>query len=382
MDSSKTLDDFFRYEASLNYFNIEIPRDGSAFVINASKRGIDSFLERYSDPIPKVIHLDNWSRPYRKWESHSLNELYKLTNTWSPRVDLLWVENELHIQLVEEDHQPLLCVGGCRDVPLGYEGYPPTLTVNRKGWQKFLDALRYLRDENFWFYIPSPSLNPGLQLRFELSEPYKGNRWDHVFPCIEMIRLEPYEEISLEIEDIEPPDFSSFIIGNCSGELLLCYWLYSFAEDQEKEREIINYWTRFSHRRDEPSPDPTTLVFHRIEDERFRYPSFSIQCKEERKVTHIFGNSSGFQEFGIAIENFAFRKDHEKWILESTTGKSPPFLGSLSKEILPTENFYRAKWWGINGGGGYDKRYNPIMGCYFPKDENSRQNFIKARLPQ
>ena len=335
------------------------------------------FLKRYSDAIPKVISFDNWTRPNRKWESPYLEKLYKLTNKIMafPAPYFKPIENELYIQSIEEDEdQPILCLG-CQDVSPGYESYRLTMTVNRKGWLKFLDALRYLRDQNYWFYIPSPTLNPGLPLRFELSEPYKGSPRDHAFLAIEMIRLELSEQIILDIWEFDRPPFSFKIDANCSGLLLISSWLHSFAQDQEKEREIRNHWTGYPEK--PILPVLATLVLHRIEDEKFRDPIFSFQRKnEEHKVLHIFGNSSGFQKLSEVLENNAFSLNSSHWELEPAKKKIKPVLGPSPQKILPAEHFYSAKDWIISGGVSREKRYDPFQDSY------SIEDFFTVRLPR
>jgi hypothetical protein len=364
------LEDFFAYEESLDYFNIEIP-SLDVLVINASKKGLDTFLKLYSDIIPERIILKGWSLPNRRWTTFSRTDFFRLTKHYL-RDGLSKTIEHLDICFIDDYEETTIFSAEFRDGPV--------LFVNRRGWQKFLDALRHLRDENYWFYIPTPSHNPGMNLRFELSDPYEGEQKDHVFKCIECIRLEPYEEISLKVKGkLRPNGLYAFIRGNCTGLLLLRYWLDSFANSGEKYQEFINEWPVFSCGiPDNEVYKSNKICLHKIDSEDI--PLISFQCQEGSSDFHMFGNKKGFQEIYEWIEWYAFDSDHDDWYLELRSGKKEVYKGSLSAEVEPAKHFIRAEGWEIVGGCFYDQKYNPLHGHYYPIDPDVKQKFIRERL--
>ena len=385
-----------------NYFNIEISPRKSTLVINASKKGIDSFLQKYSSLMPFIgeISFQNLNRPQRRWFSWDVEENNNpLPTDLTPYTagsngdSMNNLTNIMHVQFLGNNHQEtILCVGLQNEIP--------NLIINEKGWQKFLEMLRCLRDESHWFYVTLPNANSS-RLRFQLTTPYRGNSQDHIFKAIECIRLEPEEHIylraCLDLESIESgrkdSDFQdpkyffgarNLIRGNCAGLLLFSQWMQDFANHNETSRDILNRWNErpknhpgfFFENDNLPKPHPTWLHLRKTREDS-PFAIFSFEGLDDGSTDlYIFGNSKGFEELSQVVEEFAFNSDHEDF------WDSPPdkgHKGNTMLGLLGPEGFRSLGGWQILGGAFYNPTYNPLRFEKMNSTTDIKEIFVNER---
>ena len=143
-------------DEGLEYFNVEVSYGKIQLVINASKRGITTFIESYGNLSvpPEVIFLNSLCRPKRNfisWEVHKNKDALPTDPT--PYMAYSAVNfniklKELHIQHIQSSESILAA---------GIRKGNPFLIVSSNGWQKFLTMLKVLRDQYFWFYVTIPN---------------------------------------------------------------------------------------------------------------------------------------------------------------------------------------------------------------------------------
>lgn len=356
--------------SDLCYFNFEISPSKTTLVINASKTGIDRFLELYSLSAapPQRISLSVLSRAQRRWHSTEVGE-----NPQAVPSDptLLMAANmngysfndlasELHVQFLADKGSGAILYAGLQDSI-------PVLTVNEKGWQNFLDILGHLRDKSCWFYVTSPNISSGLYFPFQLTKPGETCP-SHIFKAIECIRLEPEKYIYLNtlVDSANLIDTELLIEGNSAGLLLFSQWMHSFAANHEISTDLLNPWNQLIGCFHPPQEDPrvgstSNWVRLRKVQPNSPYPIFSFAMKDDGSSDlYIFGNSRGFEELSEITEKCAFYSDHDPY-QESLPEKR--LVGDTAKGVidaaLEREGFHSLNGWHLLGGGFFNPLYNP-----------------------
>lgn len=365
-------------EIDRRYFNIEISWCKTTLVFNASKKGIDSFLEKYGtlELPPQTISCAGLNRKERRWSSWRIIENMDAQASdptpysAMPNDELNMLVNDLSVNfLPNEDSTTILYAYLQGDIPI--------LAVNKSGWQKFLHMMNYLRDESYWFYVvPTSVADTKLPL----------------FKMIECIRLEPEEEIflsaSLDIEGIESGKDSQYfgvpqlITGNSGGLLLLSQWIEKFASSETISEDLLNQWRQLpkcTGATDYDDRNPTWIRLRKIELSS-PYPIFSFEGRDDgSKDLYIFGNSEGFSELAQIIEEYSFSSDHEEF------GKNYPekrFRGDAAIGVLGPKGFRSLSGLNLLGGGFYTPKYDPRARRFVGSEAESgeaRKNFVNKR---
>jgi len=352
-----------------SYFNVEITHSKNTLVINASKKGVDLFLQSYGadlDLPPKEIALKSISRPQRRWTSWKLIKNPEALPTDPTQYMAPYTENRinslaetLQIKFSEQDQQGRIFYAY-------FDNVVPVIVVNAEGWRLFLRKLETLRDKRDWFYVTRPNGHAWEHLPFQLSESSKGKI---VFDAIECIRLEPEQEVKLwasfDIEDLESGDSNYFwrqqyIGGNSAGLLLFSDWMEDFADNSRLFEDIQH-------------PTETSWIRLRKTGEDFAEPLISFESLQDGSADiYIYGNQAGFRELADITECYAFSTDHDCFL------ESPPenrMKGDTTPGILGPKGSRSLKSWEVVGGCFFSGKYNPEL-----LDAYAIKNFVNQRI--
>jgi hypothetical protein len=372
----------------VEYFNLEFSEDLNTLVFNASKKGIDTFLNTYGhlEVPPETISFEKSARPERRWHSQKLEEnpnilpsdLTPFQVSFSGKNMLV---DMLHICFNEDDTESVLWADIRDEVPVA------VMTVNKKGWQQFLTLIHCLRDKSYWFYV-SALMPAWHHLPFQLTAPYRGKPADRALMAIEFIRLEPSNEIFLkaDLNDVR---------GNATGLLLFSYWMRSFATSEEMEKDIYSRWNE-PPKGASDSKDPRIWIHLRKTRLDSPYPLFSFEEESNSTDPHsfpkgdfyIFGNQKGFEEIAQIVEEYAFLKDDERFFpCNREKNEAQGWEGCHGDPVeggLGPKGFCSWPWW-IVGGPYYTPKYNPYKfkenADIDPRSRSEiRDNFINDRI--
>lgn len=385
------------YNDQLNYFNVEVSRCASTLAINASKKGIDTFLNTYGHlPIPpKVIAFKEMSRSQRKWASWDIRDNKKAVPTDPtpymayPNSSFNQLVDELHFNVIEQAEDTLFAAGIHNGIVLFY--------LNEKGWKQFLSMLRCLRDQTYWFYVTIPHNDSWKHLPFQLSASYPGTSDDKIFKAIEYIRLEPdneaYLSTSLSLEEIERArvnncceDQNYFfgvtvtITGNSTGLLLFSKWMHEFALSPAQSHIILNQWETIleSLTKKPQIKQPFNRIHLQKIEMNSSYSIFSFEGKDDgSEELYIFGNDKGFEELSQVIEEYAFNFDHE-YFFERPSNKR--LRGDSTEGLWGKQGTLSLMGWELLGGGLFTPKYYPLRFNYDRKSIEIEENFINDRI--
>ncbi|MBF8263069.1 MAG: hypothetical protein HW387_734 [Parachlamydiales bacterium] len=378
----------------MEYFNLEVSPCKATLAFNASKEGIDSFLKIYGHlpTPPKSISFKQWHRPQRTWHSWCLRHNYHaLATDPSPhRVfcasDINSLHDELRIQFLQTDQTNVIFAAGCNP-----QDGVPILTVNRKGWETFLNMLRCLRDKRYWFYVTEPNNESWLHLPFLLTSPYPGDPDDHVFKIVEFIRLEPEERVFLDLDEIKQHDENGCISfymdmrSNSVGSLLFSQWMREFASSQDVSRNILNHWNdifnsvRYGEPRWGEDIAPAWLYLMKTCTDS-PYPIFSFGTRGDgTNDIYILGNAKGFEELADFVEEAAFTVDYDY------SGSRPPnqrIRGYISLGVLFPDGVHPIKGWGLYYGGNHSPAYQSLSvdRADYKAVEEAERAFMNERI--
>ncbi len=388
---------------NVEYFNLESSYCKSTLVINASKKGIEAFLKQYAhlEIPPSSISFQQWSRPQRIWKSWSIEEnpdalpteptAYKAYSTLIPN-DL---HPTLHVRFLEDKSEKAILAAGYR----GTKDILPILTVNRKGWKKFLDVLNCLLHKCYWFYVTASRDASWEHLPFLLTSPYPADPEEHAFLALECIRLEPEKVIYLSTnvsiyrgnQQNSPASIAAggYIHGNSAGLLMFSKWMHDFAISKESSQDILNQWNDIykSLRYGQSDESDPTLPhwFHLRKtcmDAPHRVLAFGAQT-DEAPDFYIFGNSWGFEELSHFMETSAFYDDHDTYLARSP---EKCFDGYITEDIPAPKGIVLFDAWELVEGAFYNAAYNPYAtGRCIPGAEregagNIANKFINERI--
>ena len=380
------------------FFNIEISTCRTALTVHANEEGISNFLKEYgsSSQPPEVIFLSKISRPERRWNSWKIkdNETFVLEDP-TPFIATYYVSvlntpaPVLRIKFVEESAEPILCAALSNKIP--------TLTVNKQGWQKFLSALRCLRDHAYWFYITV--VNDGWEhLPFQLTTPYRGPPEDEPFLGIEFIRTIPeekmclllylnYDEILADQKYTTQENIDNHCIflsldlgGNALGLLTFSQWIKEFAESDEIEKSFVNKWIDFVHKKGKPILEDKYIVLKKLTEKKSK-PVLSFEfLHEQPHHLYIFANDEGFYCFAKKLASYAFAPDYDNSDFE---------IERRTVDLL-NDDYIAFNGYRIHGGGYFYPKYNPLFAVQFndkllPQEADFQRylicrNFINERV--
>lgn len=374
----------------IEYFNLEISYCCSTFIINASKKGIEAFLKQYAhlEVPPPSICFQKWSRPQRVWKSRSIETNPEVLPTDPTPYMARGALNPnhlhpiLHIRFLEDDSEKAIFAVGCKHT----QDIIPVLTVNRKGWKKFLDILNCLLNKCYWFYVTAPRDASWNHLPFLLTDPYPGDPEEHVFLALECIRLEPEKVIYLStevsvlqesiwhnnIEDLSAPlTAGGYIHGNSAGLLMFSKWMHDFAISEEPSQDILNQWNdifksvRYGQPFESERPSPHWFHLRKI-CENSSGPALAFGALPDGSPDfYIFGNPWGFEELSRLTERSAFYYDHEDFFARS---QKECFGGQLTKDIPAPEGIILFHGWELLEGAFFNAAYNPYSKHRFIED--------------
>ncbi len=365
----------------VEYFNLEISYCGTTLVINASKKGIEAFLRLYA-PLeipPPSISFQKWNRPQRLWKSECLEEDPNALSTGPTPyvacsgVRLNCLRPTLHTRFLETHSEEAILAVGCKHT----QDIIPILTVNKKGWEKFLDILSCLLNKRYWFYVTALHNATWKHLPFLLTDPYPGDPEEHVFNALECIRLEPEKVIFLHTavsvfqesiwhenkRDLSAPlTAGGEIVGNSAGLLMFSKWMHDFAISDESSQDILNQWNNtFKRGRDyrsyrtEDLPPRSLHLRKTCLDSPYPVLAFGAQANGSPDF-YIFGNPWGFEELSRLTETSAFYYDHDLFLAHS---QKECFGGYITKDITVPEGIVLFQAWEILEGAFYNAAYNP-----------------------
>jgi hypothetical protein len=400
------------YESLLDveYFNIELSPCETTLVINASKQGIQAFLNEYGALAvpPRRLSLAKWNRPQRRWLSWGIRfDEEALPDDPVPYVGKIntYTYNTLYpsldIRYLEHTSLNTVVAGGCQK-----EG-SPFLILNQEGWKYFLKMLNCLLHQKYWFYVTAhPNLKASHRpIPFQLIIPSLDNPFEHPILALEFIRLEPERQIYLDLlfkieKKPQHPGSDKYIYermrgldirGNSAGFLLFSNWMRAFAVSPDDSQDIENPWNDKSKIMKHPEgskgdirlPQPLCLRKACME---ICSPIYSFNWKEDDKgELYIFGNSQGFKEIADITEQYAFCSDHDT-SFDRPLNISKRMVGEPTSGIPTPSNIHSLDTWELWGGALYNPTYNPFSWHtlkYDDKDmtpQEAGKTFIKDRI--
>ena len=397
------------------YFNIETSGCNATFAINASKKGIDKFLELYGKELPpKLIDLKDLLRPQRRWASRAieLNEEKSEKNPSpykksSNQAQNAWnlCSNRFHINFIDEPSNKIILYGVMQKEPFkpiktfgvladGFPiaaEYPITLTVNKKGWKKFLSMLKHLRDQSHWFYVTVPNGEQWKHLPFQLT-PYESTNPDNIaFKAFEFIQLNPTSPVCLntkvlndDVVDSESPvdkylNIPSDIVpipfqvtGNNAGLILLTEWIELFAKKDLKSTSIVSQLISPSRYSDKELAlqKPTTGVvqFRKIYTENPEPVFFFAGKINNPSDLYIFGNTLGLLQLAKTIEFYAFLDEKDAFPFKLPPNPVREYGNSLYYD------------WNVLGGEIFSPRFAPETPFGGDDSIKERKKFINEKI--
>lgn len=374
-DESQVNKEIYEKLLDVEYFNLEVSECGTTLVFNASKKGLETFLRVYGnlETPPNYISFETLYRSQRIWCSREIQENTKALSTdptpymgvGSDKRNILQLF--LYIQFLDSSPEKTILAVGYK------EKTGPVLVVNKNGWKKFLEMMRCLKDECYWFYVLAPRDESWSHLPFSLTNPYPGDPQDHVFKAIECIRLEPEKCIflspyfnygnNIDEHDVACGRAYGHIHGNSAGLLLFSQWMHEFAESPNFNQDILNVWNdifrsvRSEEKQDYEDELPQWLHLRKVCVDS-PYPVIALGGRADKTSNfYIFANTQGFQELAQLIEKSAFTYDHNDFGLSaSSEGR---WIGDLTKEITVPEGVCLCSGWELLEGAFFNPAYCP-----------------------